>query len=374
MRILVIAHYQNDSSPTASFIHSQLKAIKQLGHEVLVIVPIALGKSNYHKQRLSAPIQREIIENVDYIFVRYLSLSSYGEECFNTGSAIYAMAGRVLREIKQFDPDIIHAHTIGFDSEIGKWIKGKIGKQLVVTIHGSDLDIPMRAGNRLAVKRKLEGVDRVVTISKKLQRNVETLYPSNKVCTILNGCNVEKCCLGEKQKHSILFAGNLIEQKNADVVIKAFADIKKIYDDSRLVIIGKGPKENELRSLCERLSVNHEVEFTGQIPNELVLKRMSISEYFIMPSINEGFGIVYIEAMACGCITIGTKKEGISDFIEHNINGFLVEANERAIVEEFRKCENNDALKKRIRKNAIIDARGLSWERNAKANIKLYEE
>lgn len=374
MKILVIAHYQNDKSPTASFIHSQVKAIAQLGHEVLVIVPVPFGKSDYHNRRISSLIHREDIDGISHVFVRYLSLSRFGQKNFNARSAICAISGSVIARIKWFNPDIIHAHTVGFDSDIGKWVRRKTGKKLVVTIHGSDLDIPLRTGKEAVIKRKLEDVDTVVTISKKLQRNVQTLYPPDKIITIINGCNVEMCIPQEKQRHSILFVGNLIEQKNADIVIRAFAEIKKSYDDARLVIIGKGPMESDLKQLCNRLSIDAFVEFTGQIPNEKVLRCMSSSEYFMMPSVNEGFGIVYIESMACGCITFGTKNEGIADFIKHRVDGILVDPNENSIIREFKYCEDDGDFRKRISNNAVASAGELSWESNARKNIRIYEK
>ena len=374
MKILFIAHYQNDGSPSASFIHSQVKAIKQLGNEVLVIVPLPFWKRDYHKHRVSSLSRRETIDGIDHVFVRYLSLSRYGEKNFNAKSAICSMKGEVLTKIKQFNPDVIHAHTIGFDSEIGKWVKERTKKKLIVTIHGSDLDIPLRMGRLNLIKNRLRDIDHVITISKKLQRNVEEIEASTETTTILNGCNVDRCYLGEKKRHSILFVGNLIGQKNVKVVIKAFGEIKRSYEDASLMIVGKGEEEDNLRTLCKQLELEQDVKFTGQIPNEQVLMHMSESDYFFMPSVNEGFGIVYIEAMACGCITFGTKNEGISDFIEHTINGILVEANVKSILGEFVACEKGEYQKETIRENAMKDARQLSWEKNAELNIQIYKK
>ena len=67
--------------------------------------------------------------------------------------------------------------------------------------------------------------------------------------------------------------------------------------------------------------------FKGQVNNKEVQKLMSESYIFVLPSINEGFGIVYTEAMKAKCITIGTKNEGIDGFIKNGVNGFLVNPN-----------------------------------------------
>ena len=64
------------------------------------------------------------------------------------------------------------------------------------------------------------------------------------------------------------------------------------------------------------------VVFTGQIPHEEVLKKMREADIFILPSVNETFGMVYLEAMASGCITVCTENDGIDGIIKDGVNGF----------------------------------------------------
>ena len=97
-----------------------------------------------------------------------------------------------------------------------------------------------------------------------------------------------------------------------------------------LTIVGQGPVRQMLEEICGKLGISDAVEFTGQMPNDQVLARLRESEIFVMASKPEGFGIVYLEAMSSGCVTIGTEGEGISDLIVHGENGFLAYRRKRA--------------------------------------------
>ena len=88
MNITVLAHYQGDGSPCASFVHAQLIEYVNLGERVKVIVPVSVGKRDYFKKRFSKRIIEKDIDGVNYYFVRYLSLSKYGEKSFNVKRAI----------------------------------------------------------------------------------------------------------------------------------------------------------------------------------------------------------------------------------------------------------------------------------------------
>ena len=86
-----------------------------------------------------------------------------------------------------------------------------------------------------------------------------------------------------------------------------------------LTIIGNGKEFDKLKRLAKL-----NISFTGQLDNSDVIKKMNSSGIFILPSINETFGMVYLEAMASGCITVGIKNDGIDGIIKNGENGFLI--------------------------------------------------
>ena len=374
MNILVVAHYQNDSSPTAIFIHDQVKAYVTLGHRVRVIVPIPLGKRGFLKKgRFRSDMN--VVDGVEHFFVRHLSLSNYGVGGFNTRCAIAAIARQYDRLLADFVPDIIHAHTIGFDSDIAAWFKSRLHVPLVVTTHGSDTSVPYEKGQIDWLLEKANVADHVVAVSSVLAGKLKSCGTKTPVSAILNGFCVQSLHPEEERTPcSLIQVGHLIAQKHFDTTMQAFALLKEACPDARLIIVGHGPEQTNLERMAEKLGVSKSVRFTGQLPNEAVLVEMARAQFFCMPSVREGFGIVYLEAMASGCVTIGTEGEGIADVIEHGKNGFLVPAdNPKAIADVVEWCFTNPQEAVVIAQCGKQKAMALTWEDNAKKYLELFQ-
>lgn len=374
MNILVVAHYQNDSSPTAIFIHDQVKAYVTLGHRVRVIVPIPLGKRGFlKKDRFRSDMN--VVDGVEHFFVRHLSLSNYGVGGFNTRCAIAAITRQYERLLADFVPDIIHAHTIGFDSDIGAWFKSRLHVPLVVTTHGSDTSIPYEKRQLDWLLKKANAADHVVAVSSVLAGKLKSCGTKTPVSVILNGFCVQALHAEEERTPcSLIQVGHLIAQKHFDTTMQAFALLKETCPDARLSIVGHGPEQTNLERMAQNLGVSKSVRFTGQLPNEAVLVEMARAQFFCMPSVREGFGIVYLEAMASGCITIGTEGEGIADLIKHGKNGFLVPAEApAAIVKIIEWCLAHQQEAAAIAQCGKQDAMALTWEDNAKKYLDLFQ-
>ncbi|MEN6511517.1 MAG: glycosyltransferase family 4 protein [Chloroherpetonaceae bacterium] len=169
---------------------------------------------------------------------------------------------------------------------------------------------------------------------------------------------------------NLFYAGKLIKRKNLDLILSAFLKLEHLYPSKKLTlsIAGDGNQFNYLKSLAHYSS---NIRFLGSKSRNEVLQIMSSSDVFIMPSVNETFGIVYLEAMSRGCITIGTKGEGIDGIIEDGINGFLVSPNEKDIFCCLEKVINLESWRLReISKSAINTAK----KYNSQAASDNYEE
>ena len=165
----------------------------------------------------------------------------------------------------------------------------------------------------------------------------------------------------------------MIKQKHFDTTLHAFAQLKMKYPTACFTIIGQGGERGLLESLAEDLGVRGSVRFMGQMPNEVVMSEMAKAQFFCMPSVREGFGIVYLEAMASGCITIGTEGEGVADLIENGKNGFLVPPEDPdAIVRVIEWCLEHSEESESIAQQGRRDALSLTWECNAAQYIDLF--
>lgn len=374
MKILVISHYQNDGTPTASFIHDQVKQFRALGHEVTVLVPVAYGKPDYFNKRVGKSLIKTNIDGVEHFFFKYLSISKYGKDTINDHNAIKTIKKRLLNKIIEFNPDVIHAHTLGLDSKIALWIKSFINKPVVVTIHGSDLTKPFNNGEQHKIKQWCSGIDAIVCVGSKLKEKLLLCNIETETLVINNGFNIENVFTKVKKKNSFIQVCNLISSKNIDITIQAFSKIRESYPDATLKIIGKGPEEKKLKELCSKLDLKDSVVFLGQLNNEEVLLNMAESEFFIMVSSPEGFGIVYLEAMASSCLTIGTENEGISDLIISGNNGILLPARDvKSIVDTaiyyIKQSEERHKITEKGRNVALNN----SWNENAIKYIRLFE-
>ena len=376
MNILVICHYGLYIDFTSSFVHNQAKAIAALGHRVRVIVPIAVGKQDWDGKRFSAPLQWKSADGVELCLLRHLSLSNFGRGSWNLASALVAVRFQMDEITKNFPPDIIHAHTLGFDSEIGAWLKKHLHIPLVVTTHGSDTFSPFIKGQLAALKRFAQQSDYLVCVSTLLKHRIEACGATVPISVILNGFRVQGITPNlNKRPLSFIQAGYLVARKKADITIQAFAELNRKYPNATLDIVGSGSELSRFQTLCKELEISKAVHFHGFLSNAETLSKMASARFFVMPSINEGFGIVYLEAMASGCITIGTEGEGIADFIISGENGFLVPANSpEAIVQVIEWCLAHTEESAAIAERGRRDAMKLTWEKNAMEYIKLFEE
>ena len=142
---------------------------------------------------------------------------------------------------------------------------------------------------------------------------------------IANSGVPEQIILKDKEKSlttvkRILYVGTLIDRKNADKLLIALSKVKEPY---QLTIIGEGYNKNKLIELCELLGIKENVQFLGRIKRESVFLEMEKHDFFVLPSVKETFGLVYLEAMAKGLIVIGMKGWGIDGVVVDGENGFL---------------------------------------------------
>lgn len=121
-----------------------------------------------------------------------------------------------------------------------------------------------------------------------------------------------------------IYVGRLERYKRVDCIIDAL-NMAFPEKNFNLEIIGDGPELTFLKNMVNKLNLQNNISFIGRIPRDSVIEKMQKADCFCMISENEVFGLVYLEAMACGCITIAAKKGGVDGIIKHGVNGFLCE-------------------------------------------------
>lgn len=166
------------------------------------------------------------------------------------------------------------------------------------------------------------------------------------------------------------FVGSLFKLKRVEDTLtaldKTMADKEYTFD-----IVGDGAEMGNLKAQVEELKMTKHVVFHGQQPRDTAQQIVAKSDCFIMVSTREAFGLVYLEAMAKGCITVATKGQGIDGIIVDGENGFLCESeNIEALSALIRKIVSLSPKElKRISDNAVATAANLTNQKVAKHYI-----
>lgn len=156
------------------------------------------------------------------------------------------------------------------------------------------------------------------------RKKIITIYNPIVSSSILEKRNetIDNLSLISPSEKTIISVGRLANEKNFPMLIKAFHEVQKKVD-SRLVILGEGYAENELKNLVVQLNLIDKVTFTGFIDNPYAL--MARADVFVLSSNHEGFGNVLVEAMACGTAVISTDcAGGPNEILEGGKWGVLV--------------------------------------------------
>jgi glycosyltransferase involved in cell wall biosynthesis len=156
--------------------------------------------------------------------------------------------------------------------------------------------------------------------------------------------------LGKKPGEKLIITVSRLVEKNAvDDVIRC---LSYLPENIKFLVLGAGPEENNLRRLAQELKVSERVLFCGQIGHKDLPKYLKISDVFVRPSLSEGLGNSFLEAMAAGVPVIGTNVGGIPDFIKEGETGLFCEVkNPKSIAEKINILFSDNALRQKLTEN-----------------------
>lgn len=394
MKVLVISHMYPSSFNEVGgiFVHGQVKALVAKGIEVQVIslVPWTPFPINYLSSKwksYSNIPERTVYEEINVWHPRYLT---FPRSLFFTssGQRMYLGIKELIAKIYQeFKFDLIHAHVALPDGFAAIKLKQIYHKPVIITIHGQDLQQTLYKNTNCknALSYVFERADQIITVSNKLRSIAkENFCFVKKIITIGNGVQVNKLILkrnnisnGNNSTHKIILSvSNLIPQKGIDYNLQAFARLVDKYTNLKYLIIGDGPEMKNLKELSNNLRINKQVEFLGRLPHGEVMSYMAKPDIFSLPSWNEGFGVVYIEAMSQGKPVIGCQGEGVEDFVMHGKTGLLVKPKDvDSLTETLDFLLSNPEEAKVIGERAQkVVLENYTWEKNAEKTIEVYKE
>lgn len=217
---------------------------------------------------------------------------------------------------------------------------------------------------------------RSIAISLMTKNGLESLgVNSNNIIVMPGGVDILRIrnIQPSDDKCDILFAGRLIKEKNVDVLLRAVNLIKKNKPLVKCHIIGGGPENDRLRLMVAELGLLENVSFSGFLDYDEVISRIKSSRMLVVPSGREGFGIVVIEAYACGIpvITIRTQRNAASELVDGT--GFVVNLDPEELCDAILTLINDDEMYKEMSMSAINKVEIFDWDRIVKQLSDLYE-
>lgn len=180
---------------------------------------------------------------------------------------------------------------------------------------------------KLIEKIMLKLTPLVIAVSPKTCRDIKHIRSALEPEVIPNGINFKQIIEIEAamQRSDIIFAGRLIKEKNLTQLLESLKIIKEQIPDISCKIIGEGPEKIQLQQLVQEYGLQRNVEFIGFLDDASLISYIKASKVFVLPSLREGFGMVVLEANACGLpvVVIENPMNAAVDLITSGVNGFV---------------------------------------------------
>lgn len=360
MKVLLMCHFPLTGSGSGVYTLNVAHALVKAGHEVRIIIP-----------------ENQLVDEYDGFDVHPVYFNGYTDEalpfnfpCFTTHprstQTFYDLTDEQLRayetafraaleeEIRTFSPDIIHCgHAWLLPSYAADY-----GIPVVITVHGTDL-IGYQQSERFhaVAAHALEEAAAIITISQENDALVRRLFPeqAHKCTLILNGYNSdvfypEAMTAEERQglkqrvldgfgipgnfRHIVSFAGKFAHFKGIDILLRGAVLYGR--DDTATILAGDGELFDEMNALAKELGLEH-VYFIHNQPHDRLRELYSVADVSLLTSRKEPFGLVIIEAMACGAPVIGSDDGGAVDIITDEVGMLFTSEDPQALADAVAK-------------------------------------
>lgn len=387
VRVAIVAeYYPRAHDPVLGvWAHRQALAARDAGADVRVLVlerplpPLAAlkrGDASAVRTALDQPHHAQL-DGIEVGYVRYLSPPrpwSYASWGAWAAPALH----RALRRLHASFPfDLVHAH---YAVPAGDAVRrARSGAPLVVSVHGGDVlaTAQRSAYARRAVGRCFQHAGLVLANSAGTERRCRALG-AHATCVVHLGTDLPPAPSerAADAPPTLVGVGHLVARKRHADVIEALALLSPAHPRLRYEIVGDGPERTPLEQLVAARGLGDRVTFAGQLPPAAARARAARADLFVLPSVDEAFGVAYVEAMAAGVPAIGCAHEDGPDEIAAAGAG-LVQVpprDPRALAGAIERLLSDDAERARLGAAARATVeRSFTWAGCGRATVAAYE-
>ena len=362
-------HVNNPNSGT--FVHEQVVELQKQGIEVVVLCTLTKSTKllsyvsrkwkNYYEQPSFIELDKVPVYFDNYFVIpRNISYHTSGDRMFR------GILASVATLHKKYQFDLIHAHVALPDGYAALKVAETLNLPVVTTIHGQDVQTVIHKSNKCREKVEfvIEKSDATIFVSTKLLRlkEQELNTTTDRSVVIHNGLpelfsspSGVEILKDSEEIIQLVSISNLKRTKGLDHNLKALGELKNEGYTFHYSIVGVGEEHENLKKLVIDYKLVENVSFLGLLTRQEVLNQLRKSAIFTMPSWQEGFGMVYLEAMSQGIPIIACKGEGIEDVIEDRVNGFLVKPKDvEELKEVLAQLMSDSELRSKIGENAKL--------------------
>lgn len=249
---------------------------------------------------------------------------------------LYSVEKRIKKDKIQFN--LLHAHATWSSGFVGAELKKKYAVPFIVTAHGYDIySLPFKDEEwRAKIEYILNMADHVITVSQSNLACIKKLDVSTPITVIPNGfrsdlfyprdsSECKKMLKLPQDKQIILAVGNLESVKGHKYLLEAVQKIIRERRNILCIIVGTGKLHTTLERQIRSLGLEDYIMLAGRKPHDEIPLWTSACDLFVLPSIRESFGVVQIEAMACGKPVVATRNGGSEEVVTSDEYGLLVE-------------------------------------------------
>jgi glycosyltransferase involved in cell wall biosynthesis len=386
LRVLMLAHVfpRASTDPMGAFVLHLADALAARGVHIEVIAPHAAALADAETfgavrvQRFHyAPARWERLAYTG-VMHELVARSIVNKILFACFLLTFWLA--TLRRIVTTRPHILHAHWWMPGGWVGALAALVTRVPLVITTHGTDVEMLRRTRWAKPLARFVFARARaIVCVSTYLREQLLALCVADaaRVRVVPQPVHplFQRAAVSTQRSDTILTVARLTRQKGIDTLIDALAILRARGVDARLRIIGDGPERAALEQHARDLNVHAHVEFLGALPQAELPAHYARAAVFVLPSIREGMGLVFVEALLCGTPIIATASGGVTDIIRDGETGLLFpERDARALADALERILRDGALAARLAANGAAFVRErFTPERVAAQYIEIYQ-